>query len=122
MTFEASAVTFEVSGRAKGALKEGYEVSGVSFEVSGVSFEVSGVSFEVSGVTYEVFSWRGCLPRKTWAGLTEENGQGQITVRDNGGGIAPAVADQIFQPYFSTKEMGTGIGLYMSKQIIARSM
>ncbi len=54
--------------------------------------------------------------------LSEQNRQGCVTVRDNGGGIPAEILDRIFDPYFSTKESGTGIGLYMSKMIIERNM
>ncbi len=41
-----------------------------------------------------------------------------IDIIDNGPGIKNKNKDKIFQQYFSTKEMGHGIGLYMTKLII----
>lgn len=41
-----------------------------------------------------------------------------LLVRDNGGGVATDNLERIFDPYFTTKAGGTGIGLYMSRAII----
>ncbi len=48
------------------------------------------------------------------------NGQGKkfIEVRDNGPGIPAELIDDIFVPFFTTKNSGTGIGLSLSKQIM----
>jgi len=35
----------------------------------------------------------------------------QLTISDNGAGIAPEILDQIFEPYFTTKGMGKGTGM-----------
>ncbi|MCT7909727.1 sensor histidine kinase [Arcobacter lacus] len=50
--------------------------------------------------------------------LKVKNNTSITTIFDNAGGIEKKYLDLIFDPYFTTKEKGTGIGLYMSKMII----
>jgi signal transduction histidine kinase len=47
-----------------------------------------------------------------------DGGDAVIRVRDNGGGIAPGDGDRIFQPYFTTKPQGTGLGLFVSRNLV----
>lgn len=49
-----------------------------------------------------------------------ENGARRATVRirDNGAGIPGDTIDRIFNPFFTTKERGTGLGMAISKKIV----
>jgi len=41
-----------------------------------------------------------------------------VSVADTGGGIAPALLDNIFNPFFTTKERGAGLGLAICNKIV----
>jgi signal transduction histidine kinase len=49
----------------------------------------------------------------------ERDGMIIIRVKDNGKGIPNEQIDTIFEPYFTTKSTGTGLGLALVKQIIS---
>ena len=53
-----------------------------------------------------------------------ENGKSVLTITDNGGGINESIIAKIFDPYFTTKNLGkgTGVGLFLSKAIIEKNM
>jgi signal transduction histidine kinase len=50
--------------------------------------------------------------------VSSPNGQPFITVTDNGSGITPDRMEDIFMPFYSTKQHGSGIGLCLSRQIM----
>ena len=41
-----------------------------------------------------------------------------VAVKDNGSGMTDEVKEKVFQPNFTTKSTGAGLGLAMVKQII----
>lgn len=42
-----------------------------------------------------------------------------VSILDNGGGFPPEVIDNLFTPFFSTKQGGQGIGLAVCRQIVS---
>jgi signal transduction histidine kinase len=54
--------------------------------------------------------------------LAAEDGRATVTIDDDAGGIPDDVLPRIFEPYFTTKEEGSGIGLYMAKMIVEKNM
>lgn len=41
-----------------------------------------------------------------------------VTVTDNGPGIDPRSAEAVFQPYYSTRKRGKGLGLYIARELV----
>ena len=54
---------------------------------------------------------RLCLSARQERGLLE------LAVEDDGPGIPTYVAPNVFKPFFTTKEQGTGLGLALCKKI-----
>jgi signal transduction histidine kinase len=48
----------------------------------------------------------------------QSNGAIRVNFTDTGSGIPPEIVDHIFEPFFSTKAKGTGLGLAVSHQIV----
>lgn len=55
-------------------------------------------------------------------GLTKENDHIQIWVRDTGKGLTPEERAQMFDPFFTTRKDGTGLGLAVVQQIVEQHM
>jgi two-component system nitrogen regulation sensor histidine kinase NtrY len=58
------------------------------------------------------------LSRGAEDGGPDSDGRIAVTVRDDGHGIPPDVLPRIFEPHFSTRTSGSGLGLAVSRRLI----
>ena len=94
-----------------------------------------GIDVEIAGVEKEVLMDRGQMEKvfmnliknaieaqpeggKIDIKIYEEKGRVCVSVKDYGIGIKKENLDKIFEPYFTTKKKGTGLGLFTVKRII----
>jgi PAS domain S-box-containing protein len=94
-------------------LKEGEDI-----QASGFPNELSQVFLNILSNAKEAMLERNVTNGKIEINLHCSGDRVDIAIRDNAGGIADDILPKVFDPYFTTKEKGTGIGLYMSKMII----
>ena len=52
-----------------------------------------------------------------YAGHVEARGRPYLEVRDHGHGVNAATAEHIFEPFFTARSGGTGLGLYISREL-----
>ncbi|MFZ0746606.1 MAG: ATP-binding protein [Terracidiphilus sp.] len=57
-------------------------------------------------------------PRELIVRTEKRGGEILVAVEDHGPGIAPEIAARMFEPFFSTKPQGTGMGLAICRSII----
>jgi signal transduction histidine kinase len=63
----------------------------------------------------------GRMPRSVSVGMTTIESHAVVQVKDTGCGFSPALIDQIFVPFVSTKPHGSGLGLAICASIVQRT-
>lgn len=106
---------------------EKFRMNGVSLEVAGEAGApaVRGVETQLSQVLLNLLNnaYDAALGgTEKWVRIEigARAGRAEIRVLDGGSGVPPGLRDRIFQPFFTTKEIGrgTGLGLSVSKSIM----
>jgi C4-dicarboxylate-specific signal transduction histidine kinase len=90
--------------------------------VTGHANEYSHVLLNILNNARDVLLERGVSAPRIHIRLFREEDKKVVSVRDNAGGVPEHIIAKLFDPYFSTKENGTGIGLYISKIIVEKRL
>ena len=60
------------------------------------------------------------LSTRDWVGDNGEGGGATLTVQDTGPGLSVEVRERLFRPFFTTKNDGNGLGLWISVGLVER--
>ena len=63
------------------------------------------------------FSSRGAGSIQLRARQESSSGLVELTVKDDGPGVARDLKDNLFEPFFTTRKGGTGLGLYIAREL-----
>lgn len=118
--------------RAKEAIEAVFSMYSLTLRKSGIIVEIEGEDIELFGSRSEfqqvilnlVNNARDALeksPREEKRIRVELQGR-RIHFCDNGGGAPEAMLSRIFDAYFTTREEGSGIGLYISRLIVEEKL
>ncbi|NOZ12310.1 MAG: HAMP domain-containing protein [Acidobacteria bacterium] len=90
------------------------EVTGPEVSVAGDSLKLTRVLGNLMENTYSFAGESGEVKIK----IIEDNSRVILDYRDNGEGIPEENVSRVFEPYFSTRESGTGLGLFISREFM----
>lgn len=82
--------------------------------------QVESVLLNLVRNAVEALNLAGAAPKSITVsvGASPDAAMAQVAVRDNGPGIAADIQPRLFEPFFSTKSDGLGMGLAISREII----
>lgn len=92
-----------------------------SLKTLGIKMELSQVILNIINNSIDVFIQRDIQKPKIIIKLYQNESKNILIIDDNAGGVENNQLEKILEPYYSTKENGTGIGLYMVKLIVKNS-
>ncbi|BAK72172.1 transporter substrate-binding domain-containing protein [Arcobacter sp. L] len=98
--------------------------SSLEINILGLENEFIQVILNIINNSIDAFEDKNDIEKYIFINIYKENSNVILTIKDNAGGIKEEIIDRIFEPYFTTKHrsQGTGIGLYMSIEIIKKHM
>lgn len=84
--------------------------------------EYAQVLLNILNNARDIFIDRNIIDPLITITVTKKENKSLVLIADNAGGINSDIIHKLFEPYFTTKEVGTGLGLYMSKMIVEKNM
>lgn len=91
-----------------------------SYRTFGNKHALTQVIFVLLGNIKDVFMERKIKDPHCFIYMNTKDSTLYIHIYDNAGGIEDGVINKIFDLYFTTKTIGTGIGLYMAKEMLTK--
>jgi signal transduction histidine kinase len=85
--------------------------------ITGIENEFKHLILNIITNARDAFIERERKNRAIYIRFHRNNGRIILQIEDNAGGIPDEIIKDIFKPNFTSKDSGTGIGLYMSAQI-----
>ena len=91
------------------------------FSIFGVEMELGQVFMNLITNSIEAFEELEIKDREINIKSYLNDGKKYIEIADNAGGIKEENLEKLFDPYYTTKSSGTGVGLYMVKLVVKNS-
>ena len=115
--------------KAKEILKSKIDKKAISFNLDidenlkafGVLTELSQVLVNIISNSIDAFEERNIKNPEIFIKLFNKEDKNILIIEDNAGGVENNNLEKLLDPYYTNKENGTGIGLYMVKLIIKNS-
>lgn len=92
-----------------------------SEDVYGLESELEQVVLNVINNSVDAFNEKQIKDRKIDIQVASKDNYTILIMEDNALGVKEEILEKLFDPYFTTKEHGTGTGLYMVKLVIKNS-
>ncbi|HEX2569282.1 MAG TPA: ATP-binding protein [Polyangia bacterium] len=89
-----------------------------SIQVHGDGVQLQQVVLNLLSNAIDAVSGRPAGERRVWIRVVGRGDDAELVVEDNGHGIPEGTLDTIFDPFYTTREEGMGIGLSISRSIV----
>jgi len=92
------------------------------FCIHGIQNEFEHILITLLTNAKDIYEQRKIKPRKVIINSIQKDDFYYLEVIDNAGGIDESIIDKIFELNFTTRENGSGVGLYLAKQIAIKHL